>query len=227
MVTVLITGALFAESRPLADGIEAYSLNYPIDPHIPEMLKYINTVSMDYNAQGYGLYGKGLYKEAVTKFKQALKADAGNSFAMYNMACSYALMNEGYAVQAAEQLADAIRETGGAYWGVQLMTDPDLDSLRDFDTGGANHYIDPMGMGEYVLLPDGKALMLSALGGAHRPPVEGYFCVVDSYVFTSFDVPDWEYAGSETDYQLIPGALVADAVPLKEFSFKKLSEIGL
>ncbi|TFG58601.1 MAG: tetratricopeptide repeat protein, partial [Spirochaetales bacterium] len=126
-------GIVFADSRPLADGIEAYSAKYSIEPHIPEMLKSIKAASMEYNRQGYALYEQHRYEEAISKFQQAISTDSNNSFAKYNMACSYALMGKENSAKVAgilEAIANNFYQGSGAYWGywgVQLMVDPDLD----------------------------------------------------------------------------------------------------
>ncbi|TFG62579.1 MAG: hypothetical protein E4H36_07680 [Spirochaetales bacterium] len=230
-LSLLCLGIVLADGRPLADGIEAYSVKYSIEPHIPEMLKSIKAVSMEYNGQGYVLYEQNRYKEAVSRFQQAISADSGNTFAKYNMACSYALMGGEYSAKVAGILASVANENRGwgdqaywNYWGVQMMVDPDLDSVRSFDTGGAN-YLNFHGLSEYLLLSGGKALIQISSENIRGPVTEGYFCVIGEYVFMFFDVPTTEHVVSERDYRIIWGSVVWQAVPVSKLSFKEVSMV--
>ncbi|TFG62578.1 MAG: tetratricopeptide repeat protein [Spirochaetales bacterium] len=217
--SVLLTGTIFADGRPLADGIEEYAANYSIEPHIPEMLEQINDASMEYNRQGYALYEQRRYEEAISKFQQAISADSDNSFAMYNMACCYALMGKENSAKVA-----GILERVGGYWVVQLMVDPDLDALRNFDTGGANYW-DSYGR-ECLLFSGGKALIQTSSEGSKGPVTEGYYCVIGEYVFMFFDIPAWEIFGSHYSYRMIYPQLVRQVVPISKLSFKEVSEVG-
>ncbi|TFG62577.1 MAG: hypothetical protein E4H36_07670 [Spirochaetales bacterium] len=219
--SALLTGALSADSRPLAEGIEAYSTEYPIEPYIPEMLKSINAASMELNRQGYALYEQRQYKEAILKFGEAVSADENNCFAWYNMACCYSLMDEGYPAQAAQSLVRAVRSSWMQFWGVKLMADPDLDPVRGFDTGGVNHIFGYAMEVDMVLLPDGKALVKPLWGDRKGPVTKGYYCVIDTYVFTFFDIPEWE----DVFGLKIHGSFWTEAIPLSKFSFREPSRI--
>ena len=117
---------LAAEKHPQAAALQRFIDQNPIESRIPEMMIYISQKSEELNAAGYDLYLKKRYPEAIAQFEQAVQADADNSFAWYNMACCYALTNEGY--KASQCLEEAVGRDW--FWGLQLMVDPDLDGVR-------------------------------------------------------------------------------------------------
>ncbi|TFG58972.1 MAG: hypothetical protein E4H36_14655 [Spirochaetales bacterium] len=135
-------------------------------------------------------------------------------------AASMELNRQGYALYEQKRYDEAYWN----YWGIQLMVDAELDSLRSFDTGGAN-YFNSRGWEEYVLLSGGKALIKPYWGNSNGPVTEGYFCVIGEYVFMFFDVPGWEVFESMSSCVLL-GAVLPVAVPVSKFSFKEVSEVG-
>jgi hypothetical protein len=93
----------------------------------------------DLNTEGYRLYLKGKFPEALGLFRRAAAADPGYALGRYNLACTLGVLRKqgpeavcrygAYKSAILDQLEEAVRidpETRA-----KAETDPDLDSVRD------------------------------------------------------------------------------------------------
>ncbi len=202
--------ALFADTHRLAAEIKEYVAKNPIDSQFPLMEKEIKASSMALNRQGYALYEKKKYQDAIAKFRQAVKDDETNSIALYNLACCYALTEDMYEAAASLEKAIAYQPL----WGILCMVDSDFDGIRNCSApekkpvSFTDRDDDPY-IGFYTLNPDGRA----EVGNVGY---SGYFCLIGETVFVFCDVPDNpEYAELGRD-----GFLLAKAIPASKFGMK-------
>ena len=199
VLALALAGAVIApvgaDRHPKAAQIQAYIDMNPIESKIPEMTKRITAESLALNTQGYEAYEQKRYETALQKFKQAISADDGNSLAYYNAACvmalTYASLPVGDRLPSMEMvilryLRQAIERHW--YWGLWMMADSDLDSVRRFSwEGGVDGLTlslskDPEdGNVDTILHDDGTVTNVTeSPGGAIR--LEGYFCIIGGYV---------------------------------------------
>ncbi|TFG62576.1 MAG: hypothetical protein E4H36_07665 [Spirochaetales bacterium] len=127
----LLVMPLAADKHPKTSELEQFIADNPIEPRIPELMMNISQKSQSLNTDGYSLYLGKQYKEAIAKFSEAVQVDVNNSFAWYNLACCYSLINNPECVHC---LKEAV--TRDWFWGLQLMVDPDFDNHRYIDLKG-------------------------------------------------------------------------------------------
>ena len=179
---------LSADKHPKAAEIRGYADDNPIEPRIPEIMIYISLKSEELNAEGYDLYLKKRYREAISRFDEAVRYDEDNSFAWYNMACCYALLGDDR--KTALNLKEAVRRDW--FWGLMLMVDPDLDGVRRFGISYQYAEYDPWGDPVFIhdLKDKGTVDFMDNQAGSPRKLGTGYYCIVYSDLFEFFPYID-------------------------------------
>ena len=127
LLIVLATGFATSETHPKAAEINAFLAQNPNSARLPKLLGAISANSMDFNKKGFNEYAAGRYAEALDLFQEAIEEDQDNIFSWFNAACTNALMH-GDADTTLSFLVETVERDW--YWGVKLMVDSDLDSLR-------------------------------------------------------------------------------------------------
>ncbi len=93
----------------------------------------------DLNTQGYRLYLKGKFPEALAFFRRAVSADPDYALGRYNLACTLGVLRkkgqeticryDAYKSSILDQLEEAVRLDPATR--DKIRTDPDLDPIRD------------------------------------------------------------------------------------------------
>lgn len=201
-VFLLITcgGFLYADKHPMAKEIQAYLDAHPIDPRIPELLDGISPQSMEMNKTGYQTLMEKQYNHAADSFLDAIDIDEGNVFAWYNLGCTYGLIHAAQGVStgnAALSAASAVARAAELewYWGLKLMVDTDLDSVRHFELAEKKQLQPgPMDTGIiHTIHEDGTVIFtvwyedLSGMGNDTSEDIaSGWYCRIGDRVFEFF-----------------------------------------
>jgi hypothetical protein len=218
MLVFFLSMHIMAEVHPKIDELQKYANQNPIDPRVPEILQTISVESMELNGLGYQAYANRQYTAALEYFRKAWEVDGKNSFAWYNHGCTAVLSGKYDESDVLIDLKNAVRKDW--FWGLQLMIDPDLDSIRSTDltelnnrsgyshlrSGDSFYYI--TGSGEeqngdfldHVFYEDGTV----SLRMEKEEVARGYFC------YFAMDTP--------VGGQMIPGSLFEYFPHVKEYT---------